>query len=97
MSIGDRADTAGVTVVTCSLASSIVLPQNTNRNGMFLFNGSTQDVYVKFGTSVTSGSLSFVIAPSGSYEDDRQCPYTGRVSVVWSAAAVGSLFITELE
>lgn len=96
MPYGDFAPVAALTVVTASLASSVVLQANPNRQGMFLYNGSTVPVYFKFGTAVTSGSMTGVLAASGSYEDDRVCPYTGNVSVVWSGAGVGSLFITEL-
>ena len=95
---GDRAGSSVSTlvVITSSLSTSIVLPANSSRTGMFVYNASTQTVYVKYGTGCTSGSLTMKIIPSGSYEDDRGRPYAGNVSLLFEAAAAGSVFITEL-
>jgi hypothetical protein len=95
---GDRwgSMTSTLVVVTSSLSPSTVLTENLYRTGLYVYNGSSQTVYLKLGTGVSSGSLTTKLTPSSSYSDDRARPYAGAVSVLWEAAAFGTLFITEL-
>ena len=97
---GDRIawSSSSLTVVTGSVAGSVVLGHSQDRAGLKFFNNSNQDVLIGY------HGAEFVVSPSrhcrritsASFVEEPK-PWTGKVSVVWNTIpSTGSLFITEM-
>ncbi len=86
--------------LTTSIGSTIALRANDERTGLEFYNGSDRNVCIAFAHTCsigTAGVFTTRLAPSGSYSDNRDRPYTGIVTVAWeNAATFGRLNITEL-
>lgn len=90
-----------MTVVTGSLASSLVVPVSPSRFALMFENNTTTAVLVGFvsassaGSTVTPARYNKRIASGSNWEPSK--PYYGPVSVVWDVIpTTGSLIITEM-
>ncbi len=86
---------ASVTSVNSSATNVTLVSSNIVRQGLILFNDSSQTVYVKFGATASSSDYTFKILAGGYYESPGDLIYTGRIDAIW-ASANGSMKITEL-
>lgn len=86
--------TGTTTTVNDTTTSTTLLASNSNRLGATIFNDSTADLYVKFGTTASSSSFAVKIAPYGYYEVPFH--YSGVISGIWSSNTSGQAVITEL-
>lgn len=88
-------DQATVTSVPSSAASVMLVDAEGSREGLLIFNDSTQILYVKLGTTASLADYSFQIAPKGYWEADQEAVYAGRIDGIW-AAANGAAKITSI-
>lgn len=79
---------ASVTAVT--LAASQVL-----RVGLIVYNDSTSDMYIKFGSSASSTDFSYFVLAGTTFEALNGVSYTGIVTGIW-VSATGAAQVTEL-
>lgn len=86
--------TSTINRIAASLTSVTLIASNTSRKGGYIYNDSTENMYLKLGSSTTSISKTVTIAGSGFYELPQPI-YTGIVSAAW-AVATGSADVTEL-
>ncbi len=84
--------TATVTSLTASVTSQMLKASNTARLGLSVFNDSTSQMFLKYGSAATSNDYSVRLMP----EDYLEVPYgyTGQVDALWFSAT-GSARITE--
>lgn len=85
--------TSTPTNVASSATSVQLLAANANRRAASIFNDSTQDLYIKEGTTASATDFLTIIPPKSLYEFPLPI-YTGRVDGIW-AAANGSARIVE--
>lgn len=88
------ADSATTSNVNSSATSVTLLAANPGRVSAYVFNDSTQVLYLKFGATASSTSYTVQIAAGGYYEFPMPI-YTGIVDGIW-ASANGAARITEL-
>ena len=87
--------TSTLSNVADSASSVTLIASNTARLGLFIYNDSTEILYVKFGATASTTSFTLRLTPTGLYE--MQSPiYTGVVDGIWAANAAGSARITEI-
>ncbi len=88
---------SGVATVTsvASSASNVTLLAASRASGRYIFNDSTQILYVKFGATATASSYTVQIGAGGYYEFPNTPLYMGRVDGIW-ASANGNARITEV-
>lgn len=84
--------TAATANVSASASSVTLLTANADRVLAVVVNDSTADLYVKFGTTASTTSYSYLLGPADTLEVTR---YTGRIDGIWSSAA-GSARVTEV-
>jgi len=92
---------AGATTsnLNAALASQTAAVANPNRKGFVLVNdvagtaGAT--AYVFYGSGASSTSYTYPVSPGTTFEMPEAHPYTGIITVAWSAA-LGVARITEL-
>lgn len=89
------ADTATLTNVADAATSAQLLAANANRVGCVIHNDSTQDLYLKYGTTASATDYTVRI-PAGLHWTMPFPAYTGRLDGIWAANASGSARITEL-
>lgn len=85
--------TASVSSVANSGSSFTVLSSNSSAVGRSIYNDSSTNVYIKFGTTATTSDFTHKMSP-GSFWEIPQPLYTGRIDAI-ASAATGSLRITE--
>ena len=90
-----RSATATVTSVAAAATSTQLLAVNTARVGAQVFNDSTADMNLKYGTAASSSSFTVKLPPAGYWEMPPGVVYTGVIHGIW-VVAVGSARITEL-
>jgi hypothetical protein len=98
MAGGMPADTVASATVTqkASSATSITLcASNGSRKGLYIFNASTQILYVKLGATASTTSYTVQIAAGGYWEQPSRPVYTGIVDGIW-ASANGNAYVTEV-
>lgn len=76
-----------------SNVSATLLAANANRLGMVIVNDSTVTLYVKYGTTASATSFTYLLQAGETLRDEL---YTGRVDGIWASDASGSARITEL-
>jgi hypothetical protein len=81
--------------VNNSLSSTILLEENPNRKGFFLFNDSDTTVFIKFGPNASSNSFTFKINQQSFYEFPSVI-WRGQISAAAENAS-GSIMVTEIE
>ena len=92
------ASATATTRVATNVASATLLSANTARVGGSIFNNSTVNLFIKYGTtaSITAGSESYRtrITPFGRHQIESG--YTGRIDAISDAAdATGEAVINE--
>lgn len=94
-----QAATATLANVSGSASSVTLQALNTNRKGLVIVNDSTAILYVKFGSTASSTSYTYLLAgSSGGIPATLELPgvvYTGIVTGIW-ASATGAARVTEL-
>lgn len=85
-----------VATLTPSLTVQTALNRNNNRNGLVLFNDSSDAAYVKIGDAASLTSYSFRLRPgefwSASTSEDTP---EDSITVIWSVAGTGKFCATE--
>jgi hypothetical protein len=89
-----HAATGTVTSVNDAATSATCLAANVARNLATLFNDSTVNAYVKFGTTASATDFTTVIPAQGLYEVPKQ--YSGRIDCIWASDASGAMRVTEV-
>lgn len=92
-SSGAPSNLTSITDVEASTASVELLPDNSSRRGVILYNDSSYYAYVSFGSTVSLSVWSIKIGPSQAYEN-TVTQYTGPITAIWSGG-LGSMKITE--
>lgn len=95
-----QASTATLANVSGATSSTTLIASNANRKGLVIVNDSTAILYVKFGSSASSTSYTYLLAGStGGIPSILELPasmvYTGIVTGIW-ASATGAARVTEL-
>ena len=91
----DTSSTSTCSNVSSSATSVSLLASTAGRKGAYIFNDSTQVLYIKFGTTASTTSYTVQVQPAGFYEMPTRPVYTGAIDGIW-ASANGSARITEL-
>ena len=89
-----RPATATLTNVSGSASSVSLLASNANARVRTVFNDSTANLFLKFGTTASTSSFTVKIAAGGYYEFPQPL-YTGACDGIWDAAA-GNARLTEV-
>lgn len=87
--------TATLTSLASSATSAQALAANTSRKGVIAVNTDANSCYIKYGTTASTTSFTYIIGPNVTWEMPEPT-YTGRIDAIWSADGSGSLYITEL-
>lgn len=86
------------TVVGVSVTAVLLAESRESRRGTFVFNKSSQVLYVKFAAAdVSATSFTLRVPPNWWYEMPWGNVFTGKIYGVWAGAdAAGSAQVTEL-
>lgn len=88
--------TSTVTGVAVSGASQSLLPANPYRLGAYIYNNSSDSIYVKLGTTASISSFSFIIEAQGGYQLPMNF-FRGQVDCIWeNTNASGNALVTEI-
>lgn len=90
----DVATTSTVTRVSSSITNVVLIAANANRKGLMLYNDSTADQYIKFGSTATSTDFTVILTRKAFYEMSFPL-YVGQIDVI-SSSATGAIQVTEL-
>lgn len=82
------------TSVAATSSATTILAANASRKSASIFNNGTTDLYIKFGSSVSTSSFKFKLAPADYFEMNYPA-YTGIITGVWSGSPTGNSQITE--
>lgn len=85
---------AGLSNVSCSATSKMLIDANGSRRALYVFNDDTKTMYLKYGTTASSSSFTVKLAAGGYWEMPPPV-YPGRIDVIWDAACTGSARVTE--
>lgn len=78
-----------------SASNNTLLASNPNRAGVSIFNDSTGNYLVKFGSGIADNSFTFYIPPAAMY--DMPMPtYTGQILGRSWGSGSGTIYVTEL-
>lgn len=86
-------NTAALTTVAAATTSVTVLAANAARRSAILYNASTSDMYLKYGTTASSTSFT-ILVPSNSTVTLLGSEYAGILTGIWNTAN-GSMYVTE--
>ena len=89
------AATATLANVAGSASSVTLLAENVSRLGAVIMNDSTVTLYVKFGSTASSTSFTYLVAAGGTLELPTNAIYVGIITGIWTSAT-GNARITEL-
>lgn len=89
-----RAATATLTNVASSGTNVTLLAANDIRIGVIMFNDSTSNVDVKYGTTASATSFTYEVF-AGAHWEMPQPVYAGQIDCIWDSAN-GSARVTEL-
>ena len=81
-----RAASRTVTSVTAAAIDTPLLAANTARVGFMVFNDSTADLNLKYGTGASATSYSVKVPPNGVWVDKAAPMDTGAINGIWTAA-----------
>lgn len=87
--------TATETSVASSATNILLLASNAARKGAFIYNESTQVLYLKLGVTASLTSYTVQVGPNGFYELPNNPLFTGEIDGIW-ASANGNARVTEL-
>lgn len=85
-------NTATESNVAASATSVTALAANTSRRNFVIYNDSTSDCYVKYGTAASATSFTYYLPSLGTLQDEF---YAGRIDVI-HLSATGNLRVTEI-
>jgi len=88
------ASAATLTNVASSATSVSLLAANTARYGVIVYNDSNQTLYLKYGTTASTTSFTYLLTPKATWEMPFPI-YQGAIDGIWSSAN-GAARITEL-
>jgi len=91
----ERLATASLSAVASSDASQQLLAANGLRSGMVIVNTDANALYIKYGTTASATSFTYLIAAGGTWTMPEPV-FTGRIDGIWAADGSGSAYITEL-
>lgn len=86
---------SSVSRVSASATAVTLAASNTIRVGLIIYNDSTSDLYVKFGSSASATDFTYFIPPTGTLEALAGVSYVGEISGIWTTAT-GAAQVTEL-
>ena len=92
VSAPSSSSTATLANVSGSASSVTLQASNTSRKKLTIFNDSSTNLYIKYGSSASSTSFSYKLAPLDTLEEQT---YTGIVTGIWDSAT-GAARMTEL-
>jgi hypothetical protein len=87
--------TATLANVAGSASSVTIQASNASRLGLSVYNDSSANLYLKFGSAASTTSFTVLVPANYYYEMPSSRPYTGIVTGIW-ASATGSARVTEL-
>jgi hypothetical protein len=91
--IGQVASSTDTLTNVSGSASSVTLKAaNSSRKKLIVFNDSSSNLYIKYGTTASASSFSYKLAPYDTLEEQT---WTGLVTGIWDSAT-GAARITEL-
>lgn len=93
VAVRDATATSTLSNVSGSASSVTLLSANADRVLAVIVNDSTADLYVKFGTTASATSYSYLLGPADTLEVER---YTGRIDGIWTSAT-GAARVTEVD
>jgi len=88
--------TASITTLASTAASQQLLAANAARTGLILVNTDANQVRVKYGTTASASSFTFIVPGNFGQWEMPEPVYTGRLDAIWDADGTGSLISTEL-
>lgn len=83
------------TVAASTSAVTLIAHQPNGVSTRTIYNDSSADLYVKFGTAASPTDFTVKIPAGGYYEVPGTGPYGGIITGIWSAA-VGNARCTEV-
>jgi hypothetical protein len=86
------AATGTLTNVASSASNVTILSAAATRRQAILYNDSTQDCYVKFGTTASATSFTYYMPSLATIEIEK---YNGRIDAIW-VSANGNMRVTEI-
>ena len=90
-----KAATATLANVAGATSSQTLLAANTLRLGAVIMNDSAATLYVKFGSTASTTSFTYLLTAAATLELPTNAVYTGIITGIW-ASATGSARVTEL-
>jgi len=88
----DRSATSSLANVAASVTSVTCRASAAGRRKVILFNDSTSKVYVKYGATASSTSLTYSLEAG---QTSTETEYTGIIDCIW-VSAVGNMRVTEI-
>lgn len=94
----ERVGSATVSNVSNNGSGVTVVSSNASRQGLWVYNDSGQDLYLKMGSSASSTDFSVKVDAGGFWEMPVRPIYTGEVSGIWESTATpeGDARVTEV-
>lgn len=86
---------SSVTSVTSAATSTSILASNANRRMAIMVNDADKNAYVKLGTTASTTSFSYKLAPGQTLELPFPV-YTGAIDAIWDSSPTGSMRVTEI-
>lgn len=93
-SVPQIATSSAISQVSNSASSVVLVASNSLRKGLFLYNDSTVNCYVKFGTTASTSSFTLKMFATDTYIMDPPI-YTGRIDYICDSAS-GTMEVSEL-
>lgn len=90
----NKSSTATLTNVSASASSVTVIASNTSRLGAIIYNDSSATLYLKFGSTASTSSFTYLIPRNSTWEMPTRV-YTGIITGIWTSAT-GTARVTEL-
>lgn len=84
--------TATLSNVSGSASSVTLIAADTSRRKVVLYNDSTEDCYVKYGSTASTTSFTWLMAAGSHIEEEH---YNGIITGIWNSAT-GSMRVSEI-
>lgn len=88
------ASSATLSSVASGVSSAQLLASNSSRKGAVIVNTDAYDLYIKYGTTASTSSFTYIVPAGGTWEMTQRV-YTGRIDGIWAGDGSGSAYITE--
>lgn len=98
LSVATNTPAATATLANVADAATVqtLAAANSARMGLIIFNDSTSDLYLKYGSAASLTSFTYKVFAGSTWEMPIAPCFTGIVTGIWSADASGSARVTEL-